>query len=170
MDSISALEVQLSDAEFAASKARKAEASNAKIMDAFAQSRDEALADLAAAQVQARMDLQAMKAERDAALVQVAKRYDFIVALTGRIDSAEAEALALRVALCLIYDKWDAGTSCCDEGGAALGNALRLDKAEEDSILALIPTSRDAAKVEAPRDAMATSIAAQIEAGSPGPK
>ena len=44
------------------------EASNAKIMDAFAQARDEALADLAAVQVQARMDLQAMKAERDAAL------------------------------------------------------------------------------------------------------
>ena len=43
------------------------EASNAKIMDAFAQSRDEALAALDAVQVKSRMDLQAMRAERDAA-------------------------------------------------------------------------------------------------------
>ena len=88
--------------------------------------------------------LRAREAERDAALAEVAKQADFIGALVGCFESAKAESLALRAALCLIYDKWEDGTSCCDESGADLGNAMRLDKAEEDSILELIQTSREA--------------------------
>ena len=130
---------------------------------------EEAEAALTEAQVQARMDLQAMQAERDAAqhlecavagmlreteaslAAMTAERDDAMAenailaryrlslseALAER-DAALADALALRGALCMIYDRWEDGTSCCDESGADLGNALRLDKAEEDSILALV--------------------------------
>ena len=128
----------LDDAQFAAHKQRELEVVNANIMREFAQWRDDALAEIKAqTQRMAVLEcvLAAMTVERDAALKQLA-------AETMEPRCVEAERDALRAALCMIYDKWEDGTRCFDESENDLGNAFRLDKEEEDSILALIPKER----------------------------
>ena len=135
---ITALEAALDDAQFNAIKARELEVVNANIMREFAQWRDDALAEIKAqTQRMAVLEcvLAAMTVERDAALKQLA-------AETMEPRCVEAERDALRAALCMIYDKWEDGTRCFDESENDLGNAFRLDKEEEDSILALIPKER----------------------------
>jgi len=62
--------------------------------------------------------------------------------------AAAAEALALREALCMIYEKYEDGGQCFegpDCAGSYMGNAVHLDGDEENQILALIPKERDAA-------------------------
>lgn len=54
----------------------------------------------------------------------------------------------LTKALCMLYDKYEDGPPCTEDGdefGSPLGNCVQLTADEEDEILALIPASRDAA-------------------------
>ena len=71
--------------------------------------------------------------------------YPFGVINPAYVEHLEAEIERLRAALTMMYDKWEYGDPCTTEDGLFLGNAFRLTQAEEDSVLALIPSEREAA-------------------------
>ena len=67
--------------------------------------------------------------------------------IQARIAALEAENARLKAALCMIYDKWEDGTSCYEDPEdytGHLGNAVKLTNDEEAQILALIPSQRSA--------------------------
>jgi hypothetical protein len=70
--------------------------------------------------------------------------------LLATYDSLKSRAERLEKALEMLYDKWENGESCHEvvdgeADGAFMGNAFDLTKAEEDSILALLPKDARAA-------------------------
>jgi len=94
------------------------------------------------------------KEERDA-VAEIRSRF---TANSGDFGMAEAllalqiEATALRDALAMIYEKYEDGDSCTENGdpdGSYMGNCVRLDGPEEDSILKLLPKERQPAKLPA---------------------
>jgi hypothetical protein len=69
---------------------------------------------------------------------------------SGLCGQAADEIERLRAALCMLYDKWENGDPCSDDAGVFVGNAFRLTQAEEDSVLALIPSEREADQAAQP--------------------
>jgi len=69
-------------------------------------------------------------------------------ALSGASSPVETtEVTRLRAALGLMYDKWEDGVTCWEDGddsGISLGNAFKLTDEEEREILSLIPSQRSA--------------------------
>lgn len=60
------------------------------------------------------------------------------------VDALQAEVVALREALEMIYDKWANGDPCFENPDDYLGNAFKLSYEEENHILALLPRERAA--------------------------
>lgn len=57
----------------------------------------------------------------------------------------QAQLQAVQDALCMLYDKYEDGDPCTengDEHGSYMGNCVRLSADEEDQILRLIPAER----------------------------
>jgi hypothetical protein len=72
------------------------------------------------------------------------------VARTVVIDKEEygkmvEELKLMQAALCMMYDKWEDGPACYEDGDTdcgSLGHAVQLSEAEENQILALLPALR----------------------------
>lgn len=79
--------------------------------------------------------------------------YDSLHATFIRLSDETTEVSRLRAALGLMYDKWEDGVTCWEDGddsGISLGNAFKLMDEEEREILSLIPSQRSAVEPSAP--------------------
>ena len=87
----------------------------------------------------------ALITQRDEALIAESKTIAELAKVKAERDAAVA-------ALEMIYDKYEAGAHCFDDAdaefGSYMGNAVHLDKEEEDQILACIPPYPTAARKE----------------------
>ena len=73
--------------------------------------------------------------------------FEAYMGLMAEKNASEAKVRELEQALCMLYDKYEDGPCCTEDGdphGTVIGNAVRLSADEEDQILRLIPAERDA--------------------------